>query len=237
MDKKMPVNTVFPVKEATLIPVVKQDQLFPVNRIFCVGRNYMAHAAEMGISIDKSTQKPFYFFKNADTYVPSGSKVSYPLKTQNYHHEIELVLAIGKAGVNIKAEDANEYIYGYACGLDMTRRDVQLKARDEGKPWDFGKNFPQSAVISDIVRAEDVQVDVNQVDIELKVNGKVVQSSNTKHFIWNISEIIEDLSTYYELQPGDLILTGTPEGVGAVKQGDLLEGSVTGITEIKLEII
>lgn len=230
-------KTVFPVKEATVVPVTNQRESFPVNRIFCVGRNYMAHAEEMGISIDKNTQKPFYFLKNADTYVPSGSKVEYPLQTQNYHHEIELVLAIGKAGRNIKAEQAFEYIYGYACGLDMTRRDIQLKLRDEGKPWDLGKNFPQSAVMSDLLLTKDVKVDVNQVHIELRVNGKTVQSSNTKNFIWNIGEILEDLSTYYELQPGDLIFTGTPEGVGPVIIGDILQGSVEGIAEINLEII
>lgn len=233
----MVTNTVFPIKEATLVPVVNHDQLFPINRIFCVGRNYMAHAEEMGISIDKNTQKPFYFLKNPDTYVASNSKVSYPLKTQNYHHEIELVLAIGKAGVNIKAEHAFEHIYGFACGLDMTRRDIQLKARDEGKPWDLGKNFPQSTIMSDIVRAQDIKIDINQADIELRVNGQTVQSSNTQYFIWNIAEIIEDLSTYYELQPGDLILTGTPEGVGPVTRSDILEGSVKGVAEIKLEII
>ncbi|WP_374663517.1 fumarylacetoacetate hydrolase family protein [Acinetobacter sp.] len=232
----MSAETLFPVKPPVLVPVVNQPRKFPVNRIFCVGRNYMAHAAEMGVSVDKTTQSPFYFLKDASAYVPSGSAIPYPLKTQNYHHEIELVLAIGKAGVNIKAEHAFDYIYGYACGLDMTRRDVQLAARDQGKPWDTGKNFAQSAVMSDIIPAEDIQVDVNAVNIELRVNGQTTQSSNTQYFIWNIAEIIEDLSTYYELQPGDLIFTGTPEGVGPVISGDLLEGSVQGVAEIKLHI-
>jgi fumarylpyruvate hydrolase len=232
----MSAETLFPVKPPVLVPVVNQPRKFPVNRIFCVGRNYMAHAAEMGVSVDKTTQSPFYFLKDASAYVPSGSAIPYPLKTQNYHHEIELVLAIGKAGVNIKAEHAFDYIYGYACGLDMTRRDVQLAARDQGKPWDIGKNFAQSAVMSDIIPAEDIQVDVNAVNIELRVNGQTTQSSNTQYFIWNIAEIIEDLSTYYELQPGDLIFTGTPEGVGPVISGDLLEGSVQGVAEIKLHI-
>lgn len=232
----MNTNTIFPTLEPTLVPIVGESQKFPINRIFCVGRNYMAHAAEMGITINKDTQKPFYFFKNPQSYVPSGSKITYPIKTENYHHEIELVLAIGKTGINIKAEDAFEYIYGYGCGLDMTRRDIQLKARDEGKPWDFGKNFPESAVLSDLIKAEDLQVDINQVDIELRVNDQTVQASNTKHFIWSIGEIIEDLSSYYELQPGDLIFTGTPEGVGAVVQGDVLEGSVSGVADIKVEI-
>ncbi len=232
----MTENTIFPPKQHTLVPIAGQSQKFPINRIFCVGRNYMAHAAEMGISIDKSTQQPFYFLKDASTYLPSGSKTQYPCKTQNYHHEIELVLAIGRAGKNIQAKDAFNYIYGYGCGLDMTRRDIQLKARDEGKPWDCGKNFPESAVMSELVRADDIHVDVNQVDITLTVNGKTVQHSNTQHFIWNIGEIIEDLSSYYELQPGDLIFTGTPEGVGPVVPGDLLEGAVAGIANVKLEI-
>ncbi|MDV2467496.1 fumarylacetoacetate hydrolase family protein [Acinetobacter chinensis] len=232
----MSTEALFPVKPPVLVPVVNESRKFPVNRIFCVGRNYMAHAAEMGVSVDKSTQSPFYFLKDAATYIPSGSEIPYPLKTQNYHHEIELVIAVGKQGVNIPASQAAEYIYGYACGLDMTRRDVQLAARDQGKPWDLGKNFDQSAVMSDIIPAADVQADVNAVNIELRVNGKTTQSSNTQHFIWNIAEIIEDLSTYYELQPGDLIFTGTPEGVGPVVAGDILEGSVEGIAEVKLQI-
>lgn len=232
----MSVETLFPVKAPVLIPIVNQSKKFPVNRIFCMGRNYMAHAAEMGVSVDKFTQSPFYFLKDAATYVASGSEIPYPLKTQNYHHEIELVLAIGKSGVNIQADQAFDHIYGYACGLDMTRRDVQLIARDQGKPWDLGKNFEQSAVLSDIVPASDVNVDVNAVNIELRVNGQTTQHSNTQHLIWNIAEMIEDLSTYYTLQAGDLIFTGTPEGVGPVVAGDLLEGSIEGIADIKLQI-
>jgi fumarylpyruvate hydrolase len=232
----MSVETLFPVKAPVLIPIVNQSKKFPVNRIFCMGRNYIAHAAEMGVSVDKSTQSPFYFLKDAATYVPSGSEIPYPLKTKNYHHEIELVIAIGKSGVNIRADQAFDHIYGYACGLDMTRRDVQLIARDQGKPWDLGKNFDQSAVLSDIVPASEVKVDVNAVNIELRVNGQTTQRSNTQHLIWNIAEMIEDLSTYYALQAGDLIFTGTPEGVGPVVAGDLLEGSVEGVAEIKLQI-
>lgn len=232
----MSVETLYPLKPAVLVPIAGQAMQFPVNRIFCVGRNYMAHAAEMGVSVDKSVQAPFYFLKDAASYVPSGSTIPYPLKTQNYHHEMELVIAIAKRGVNIQADQAFDYIYGYACGLDMTRRDVQLLAREQGKPWDLGKNFDQSAVLSEIIPASAVQVDVNAVDIELRVNGQTTQSSNTQHFIWNIAEIIEDLSQYYELQPGDLIFTGTPEGVGPVVSGDLLEGSIAGIAEIKLHI-
>lgn len=231
----MTMKTLFSPKPPVIVPVVGAEKGFPINRIFCVGRNYMAHAAEMGISIDKSSEFPFYFLKDAACYVPSGSRIPYPPMTQNYHHEIECVVAIGQAGFEVPAEQANALIYGYACGLDMTRRDVQLAAREAGKPWDLGKNFEQSAILSAIVPVKNQQY-LDNVQVELSVNGSVRQSANTDSLIWSIPEIIEDLSQYYHLQPGDLIYTGTPEGVGAVVSGDHLHGFVEGVAEIELWI-
>lgn len=227
--------TVFPVKAPVLADIAGSEQKFPINRIFCVGRNYLAHAAEMGVSVDKNTQEPFYFLKDASAYVPSGDTIDYPPQTGNYHYEMEFVVAIGKEGFNVAEEAADDLIFGYACGLDMTRRDLQLKARESGRPWDLGKNFEQSAVLSPIVPVAESGV-LNDGKIELQVNGQTVQQSVLSLLIWNVREIIAHLSKFYHLQPGDLIYTGTPEGVGAVKAGDVLEGSVEGVGGIKLTI-
>lgn len=231
----MTMNTLFPPKSPVIVPVVGSEQGFPINRIFCVGRNYMAHAAEMGMSVDKNSEFPFYFLKDAACYVPSGARIAYPPMTQNYHHEIECVVAIGQAGFEVSVEQANSLICGYACGLDMTRRDVQLTAREVGKPWDLGKNFEQSAILSDIVTVKNQQY-LTDVHIQLSVNGEIRQSANTRSLIWSIPEIIADLSQYYHLQAGDLIYTGTPEGVGAVVRGDYLHGFIEGVAEIELWI-
>ena len=209
---------------------------FPVNRIFCVGRNYMAHAQEMGAPVDKNTMEPFYFIKDARTaLIPSGSSIDYPLKSNNYHYEMEFVIAIDKPGFMVAEEEADEIIYGYACGLDMTRRDLQLIAREVGRPWDFGKNFEQSAVLSPIVPRSEVGT-ITEGAIELRVNGETKQSSDLNMLIWNVREIIAHLSQFYHLQPGDLIYTGTPEGVGPVVSGDKIEGSVAGVGSIELTI-
>lgn len=231
----MSEETVFPVNAPVLADIAGSGQKFPVNRIFCVGRNYLAHAAEMGVSVDKSTQEPFYFLKDASAYVPSGGAVDYPPQTENYHYEMEFVVAIGKEGFNVAEEAADDLIFGYACGLDMTRRDLQLKARESGRPWDLGKNFEQSAVLSPIVPAAGSGA-FREGKIELRLNGKTVQESDLSLLIWNVREIIAHLSKFYHLRPGDLIYTGTPEGVGAVKPGDVLEGSVEGVGGIKLTI-
>lgn len=227
--------TVFPVKAPVLADIAGTDEKFPVNRIFCVGRNYHAHAAEMGVSVDKNTQEPFYFLKDASAYVPGGSTVGYPPQTANYHYEMEFVVAIGQAGFEVAEDEADSLIYGYACGLDMTRRDLQLKARETGRPWDLGKNFEESAVLSPIVPVGQSGI-INEGAIELRVNGKTVQSSDLSLLIWNVREIIAHLSKFYHLQPGDLIYTGTPEGVGPVKSGDTLAGSVARVGEIGLNI-
>lgn len=229
------IQNVFPVKEPVLADIAGTTEKFPVNRIFCVGRNYLAHAAEMGVAVDKNTQELFYFLKDASAYMPSGETVDYPPQTDNYHYEMEFVVAVGKAGFEVAEHEADSLIYGYACGLDMTRRDLQLKARESGRPWDLGKNFEQSAVLSPIVRTSECGI-INNGAIELNVNGKTVQRSDLSLLIWNVREIIAHLSKFYHLQPGDLIYTGTPEGVGVVQSGDELKGSIAGIGEIRLNI-
>lgn len=227
--------TFFPVPQPILADVAGTDTKFPIKRIFCVGRNYHAHAAEMGVSVDKNTQEPFYFLKDAAAYVPSGSTIPYPPKTANYHYEMEFVVAIGQDGFQVSENEADGLIFGYACGLDMTRRDLQLKARETGRPWDLGKNFEQSAVLSPIVRVEESGI-INEGAIELRQNDKVVQQADLSLLIWNVREIIAHLSQFYHLQAGDLIYTGTPEGVGAVQSGDTLVGKVAGVGEIELRI-
>jgi fumarylpyruvate hydrolase len=216
------------------LPVRGKTERFPINRIFCVGRNYHAHAVEMGRPVDKSVEQAFYFTKSPQTLVESGATVPYPPATRNYHFEMELVLAIGKPGFRVSEANAHELVYGYAAGLDMTRRDLQLVARDKGRPWDTGKDIEQGSVCSEIVPMEGVVVDKGAIALE--VNGQTKQSSDVDKLIWNIREIIADLSTYYHLQPGDIIYTGTPEGVGAVVAGDKITGRVEGIAEIVLNV-
>lgn len=216
------------------LPIRGRTERFPINRIFCVGRNYHAHAVEMGRPVDKSVERPFYFTKSPQTLVPSGAEVAYPPGTSNYHYEMELVLAVGKAGFRVGAEDAHEVVYGYAAGLDMTRRDLQLVARDKGRPWDLGKDIEEGSVCSEIVPLPGVVIDSGA--IELAVNGQTRQSSNLDKLIWNIREIVADLSQFYHLQPGDLIYTGTPEGVGAVVTGDQITGRVAGDAEVALKV-
>ena len=217
------------------LPVRGLDARFPVKRIFCVGRNYHAHAVEMGRPVDKATAKPFYFNKSSSTLVESGATVPYPAGTSNYHFEMELVVAIGKAGFRVKEADALGMIYGYAAGLDMTRRDLQLVARDQGRPWDLGKDFEKSAVCAEIVPVGNLGV-LTHGAINLQVNGEEKQTSDLDKLIWNIPELLADLSQYYHLEPGDLIYTGTPEGVGAVKTGDKITGQVAGVGEVTLTI-
>ena len=211
----------------------KQERL-PINRLFFVGRNYHAHAVEMGRPVDKAKTQLFYFTKAASTLVESGATVAYPPGTKDYQHEMELVLAIGAAGFRVSEADAPRLIYGYACGLDMTRRDLQLAARDKGRPWDLGKDVEQSSVVSPIVPMPGVVLDKG--GLVMNVNGRVRQQSDLSKLIWNIPELIADLSKFYHLQPGDLIFTGTPEGVGPLQPGDVIEGSVEGVGEISLTV-
>jgi fumarylpyruvate hydrolase len=218
------------------LAVAGTDDVFPINRIFCVGRNYAAHAREMGK--DPERDPPFFFMKPANAAVRAGeteTAIPYPPKTSNFHHEIELVVAIGKGGGNIPFDRAFEHVYGYAVGLDMTRRDLQLDARDKGRPWEFGKSFAQSAPIGPIHRAEDVG-HPGSAPIMLTVNGVSRQLSDIDQLIWSVPECIAYLSEYETLEAGDLIMTGTPEGVNAVKPGDVMRGSIGGLGEIVVRV-
>ena len=229
--------TVFPPLPAVMVPVVGLDAVFPVRRIYCVGRNYAEHAKEMG---GTGREAPFFFMKPADAIVVAlpghPALMPYPSLTNNLHHEIELVVAIGKGGKNIAASQAFEHIYGYAVGLDMTRRDLQNDMKKQSRPWCIGKGFDHSAPIGPITRAQDVRA-IEHASISLQVNGQDRQRSNVSQLIWNIAETIEQLSTAWELQSGDLIYTGTPEGVGAVVAGDRLFGEISGLTSIHVHII
>ena len=206
---------------------------FPLHRIYCVGRNYAAHAREMGADPDR--EPPFFFTKPADAVVADGGTVPYPPATKNLHHEIELVVAIAKGGANIPVESALEHVYGYAVGLDMTRRDLQNAAKKEGKPWDMGKGFDLSAPCSAIRRAADIG-HPDKGSVHLTVNGDLRQQGDLNDLIWSVSETISYLSGLVELKPGDLIYTGTPEGVGPVVAGDRLEGSVEGVGTLSITI-
>lgn len=216
------------------LPVRGKTERLPINRIFFVGRNYHAHAVEMGKPVDKSVERPFYFTKAPQTLVESGATVAYPPETANFHFEMELVVAIGTPGFRVSQEDASKLIYGYACGLDMTRRDLQLVAREKGRPWDLGKDVEQSSVCSEIAPMPGVVIDKGE--IALSVNGQTKQHSDVNKLIWNIREIIADLSLFYHLQPGDLIYTGTPEGVGPVVAGERIDGHVEGVGTIVLHV-
>lgn len=216
------------------IPVVGQKGRFPVHRIYCVGRNYAAHAREMGKDPDK--EPPFFFCKPADAVVPEGGEVRYPPGTSNLHHEIELVVALHRGGFNIPAARALDHVYGYAVGLDMTRRDLQIQARDMGRPWDFGKAFDESAPITAIHPVAS-HGHHSAGAITLTVNGELRQSQDLSDMIWSVPDTIAFLSQYYRLQPGDLIFTGTPAGVGAVKRGDVLVGAVEGLGELKVTLV
>jgi fumarylpyruvate hydrolase len=206
----------------------------PVNRLFFVGRNYHAHAREMGVTIDKTTARPFYFTKSPAHLLASGAVLPYPPQTQDFHHEVELVAVLGRGGFGVTAEQAHELIYGYAVGLDMTRRDVQQRLRDKGHPWCLGKDVEGSAVCG-AVRPMPGTV-LTGGEIALEVNGTVRQRADLRDLIWNLRELIADLSQFYHLQPGDVIYTGTPEGVGPVQPGDRLHGRVQGVGEVALTL-
>ncbi|MBC5768616.1 fumarylacetoacetate hydrolase family protein [Ramlibacter albus] len=230
------MSYVFPPAPAASVPVVGRSERFPVRRVICVGRNYVEHAKEMGFT---GREPPFFFFKPADAVVPVNAgetgTIAYPSLTKDLHHEIELVACIGTGGRNIKAADAMKHIWGYAVGLDMTRRDLQGEMKKQGRPWEIGKSFEQSAPIGPITPAAQAG-DIANAEIYLKVNGQDRQRSSVSKLIWNLGEIIEHLSAAWELAPGDLIFTGTPEGVAAVVAGDKLEGGVAGLTPLSVTI-
>ncbi len=225
---------VIPLWQIPSVPVAGSSDLFPVRRIYCVGRNYAAHAREMGFDPDR--EPPFFFSKPADAIVlcldpNKPTPVPYPMATKNFHYEMELVVALKKGGANIKVEDALDCVFGYACGLDMTRRDVQFAMRDKGRPWDMGKGFDHSAPIGPIVPAAKLG-DPTKGRIELKVNGVTKQKADLGDLIWSVAETISYLSGLMILAPGDLIYSGTPEGVGPVVKGDKLEGEIEGVGKI-----
>ena len=226
----------FPPSAPVSLPVVGSSGEFPVHRIYCVDRNYVEHAKEMG---GTGREAPFFFLKPADAVLLAapGQTVAmpYPTLTSNLHHEIELVVAIGKGGSHIKAADAPQHIFGYAVGLDMTRRDLQNDMKKQGRPWCIGKSFDHSAPIGPLTPASQVP-DIARAEIFVQVNGQDRQRSNIDKLIWNVSETIEQLSAAWTLQPGDLIFTGTPEGVGAVVRGDTLVGGVQGLQTIQVLI-
>lgn len=227
---------VFTPPQQAALPVKDSSDLFPIHRIYCVGRNYVEHAKEMG---SDGRELPFFFMKPADAalVVPFGTtgEMPYPTQTGNLHHEIELVACISKGGKNIPAAHAYEHIFGFAVGLDMTRRDLQAALKDKGRPWDVAKGFDFSAPISPVVPlAQSGRQE--QGAIWLNVNGVKRQASDVSKLIWSIGETIEHLSGLFELQPGDLIFTGTPEGVAAVKTGDLMQGGIEGIGELAVKL-
>jgi fumarylpyruvate hydrolase len=211
--------------------------LFPVHRIYCVGRNYVEHAVEMGFT---GREPPFFFMKPADAVLPvaqgSVGRMRYPTLTTSLHHELELVVAIGTGGRDISAARALDHVWGYAVGLDMTRRDLQSEAKKLGRPWDIGKSFDESAPIGPLRRAQDCRLDAATA-ISLTVNGQPRQASTLGKLIWSVPEIIEHLSKAWVLAPGDLIFTGTPEGVAAVEVGDTLSARVDGVGTLELQIV
>ncbi len=231
------MSFVLPPAPVVSLPVMGLDARFPVHRVYCVGRNYEEHAKEMGFT---GREPPFFFMKPADAVVPIESGVEgespYPPLTQNLHHEIELVVAIGRGGSGIKAADALAHVYGYAVGLDMTRRDLQNDMKKQGRPWCIGKAFDASAPTGPITLADQV-ADIGAAAINLEVNGHTRQSSHVSRLIWSVAETIEHLSAAWTLQAGDLIFTGTPEGVGAVVAGDVLHGHVDGLQDLRVRIV
>ncbi len=226
------MSYVIPSWELTSLPVVDSEDRFPVRRIYCIGRNYAEHAREMGMD---ERDPPFFFMKPTDAIVQNGAKIPYPPQTKNYHYEGELVVAIGGSASNISVADANNCIYGYGVGLDMTRRDVQIAAREMGRPWDMGKGFDNSAPCSEILPVTKIG-HPEQGRIHLAVNGETKQDADIKDMIWNVPESISYLSGLVTLEAGDLIMTGTPAGVGPVISGDTMVVSVEGVTELTCTI-
>lgn len=226
-------SLLFEVPSAPVVPVKGESAGYPVHRIFCVGRNYAAHAAEMGVEVDR--EAPFYFTKSPSALVLSGATIPYPPGTENFHYEMEFVVALGAPVFRVSREAAAKAVYGYACGLDMTRRDLQLAARAKQRPWDLGKDVEQSAVIAEITRADDFGA-VGAQAIRLSVDGDVKQDATLNDLIWSVEELVSHLSHYYHLRPGDLIYTGTPAGVGPVKPGQDILGTIDGLAPVELAI-
>ena len=222
---------VFSAPAIPSVPIRAEEDSYPVNRIFCVGRNYAAHAAEMGNEVDR--EAPFYFTKSPAALVESGAEIPFPPQTNDLHHEMEFVVAIGKPAFRVGKHEALEHVFGYACGLDMTRRDLQAVAKEKRRSWDVGKDFENSAVIAPITRAADFGEPAEQ-RISLEVSGELRQDASLSDMIWSVEEIISDLSRFYHLEPGDLIMTGTPAGVGRVEPSDKISGNIDGLAPVSL---
>lgn len=227
------ISTLFEIPATPLIPVKGETAAYPVNRIFCVGRNYAEHAAEMGYEVDR--EAPFYFTKPSASIVATGATVPYPPGTSNFHYEMELVVALGAPAFQVSVEDAEKAIYGYAAGLDMTRRDLQIASRTKQRPWSLGKAFENSAVIAEMTRKADF-AEIGSQRIWLKVGEEIRQDAHLSDLVWSVAEVISHLSQFYHLGPGDLIYTGTPAGVGPVVAGDVISGGIDGLAPIALTI-
>lgn len=226
-------DLLFALPPRSSVAVVGETARFPVRRIFCVGRNYAEHAKEMGAEVDR--EAPFYFLKDADTLTESGATIPYPRGTANFHHEMEFVVALGAEAFDVPVERAMDAVFGYAAGLDMTRRDLQNAAKAKGRPWDLGKNFERAAVLAPIVRKE-VFGPIGGQRIALSVGGVERQASSLDEMAWSVPELVSHLSRLYRLAPGDLIYTGTPAGVAAVVPGDRLTGTIDGLPSVELTI-
>ena len=224
---------ILPPRPPAGLAVQGESRLFPVSRIFCVGRNYAAHAAEMGVEVDR--QEPFYFTKSPSAFQPSDTVIPYPPGTENFHYEMELVVLLGAEPADYGSSDIMSCVYGFACGLDLTRRDLQLKAREKGRPWDLGKDFEQSAVIAPVTGSETFGTIADQ-RICLRVNDQIRQDARLSDLIWRVDEIIAHLSGFYRLGPGDAIMTGTPAGVGPLMPGDTILGTIDGLDAVRLQI-
>lgn len=223
----------FPLTIPSPLPIKGISQTFPVNRVFCIGRNYADHAAEMGVSVDK--QAPFYFLKSAVHVMGNKQTIPFALKTNNLHHEVELVVCLDKPAFELSEQEASQCIYGYAVGVDLTRRDLQAQAKEKSLPWDAAKDFEQSAVVGMITPASEVG-NIANASILLTVNGEKRQEGNTAEMIWSVAELIAYLSGFYHLQAGDIIFTGTPKGVGALQKGDVLLGRIEGLEDLSLRL-
>ena len=226
------MTLLFNAPPVVTLPISGSDLQFPVRRIFCVGRNYVAHAIEMGGDVDR--EAPWYFTKSAHALAQSGQTLPYALETTNYHHEMELVVALGQGAFRASKEQALDAVYGYACGLDMTRRDLQQIGKDNRRPWDLGKDLENGAVVAAITPANDI--DLSSGKIGLSVNGVTRQDAPLADMVWSVAEIIAHLSRFYHLEAGDLIMTGTPAGVGAVQPGDVLRGWVDGLDNVTMTV-
>lgn len=229
-----PPRYAFPPLPLPALPVRGTDELLPVHRIYCVGRNYAEHAIEMGHDPDR--EPPFFFQKNPDSLVPDGGEFPYPPATKDVHHELEMVVALREGGKDIPVDRALDHVFGYAVGLDMTRRDLQGAAKKLGRPWEVGKAFEHAAPCSAVVRASEIGHPAKG-RVWLEVNGRKRQEGDLSQLIWKVPEVISYLSGLFTLRPGDLIYTGTPAGVAAVERGDRLHGGVDGVGEIRITVV